>query len=1049
MRICHIADVHWRGLTRHAEYKKTFEDLANDLRSKNVDVIFIGGDIFHTKTSGISPEYIDVMAWWFDTLASIAPVHIILGNHDGNLVNLTRQDAISPIITALKSDQISLYKKSGVFPIGPGVNLCVLSIFDLEGWKDVKPVKGEINVACFHGPLKGSKSEEGWEFDSDLGVEDFRSYDFVLLGDIHAQQFLDYRPCKDGTTKPWIGYPGSTIQQNYGETIDGHGYLLWDIKAVDDFDVEFIKLPNHHPFVTIDWDDNIKKTCQKYPSQSRFRIRSPSHIPQKEARAITAWLLNRGALEVVFKTEQEKSKILLAEESQRLIQDVRNVDALLGYMKKYSEFVSYSLSKEDWADIEKIVRDVIKTIVDDNEIARHTKWSLKSMEWDNLYAYGENNSIDFAKLNGIIGVLGPNRSGKSSIVGTMAYGLFNTTDRGSAENLRVVNERKPYGLVKMDVISNIGDYYLERQTVKKENRKGSISAPTTLNFYSRAGSNKDLEEMNGEQRKDTEKVIRKLLGTFDDFQLTGLSRQGDLNRFINEGSTQRKAILTKFLDLDYLERLHEMIKSDMNNLKYTSKGLYDNHELKIKNAKADLTNASTNLSEKEIKLEEVKSKIDDLKRTYADATDGSQPVTAEDLAAQELIVKKYTSDLKHREEDIKGLNDQLVILQEKREKIENLERDYDLEELKRQYREQLSMETELAQKKAKYEREHDLLIAKEKSVKKLLEVPCGDSFPTCKYIRDSHQDKLTIKEQKARAQEALDLLDSVKRALVSVKNQNLGDKITKLEKLKHALVTINIQINESESKKIRFEGEVQTLSSKLQESSDRLDDLKLSSASDVGLKYSKIKKDIESYQSQAVILEREVRGLYSEKGKFEHELQSLQKTREESEKTLGIIKIYEFVTQSLSKKGIPALILRSQLPIINEEVEKILQGTFEFSVEFELDDDLNSMDIVLNYGDSKRYIEMCSGMEKTIAAIAIRVALINITSLPKPDFLILDEGFGTLDPLQIEPCGRLLQSLKNYFRFVMVITHVDPLKDYIDDSIEVTRKEKDSYVSYT
>jgi DNA repair exonuclease SbcCD ATPase subunit len=159
--------------------------------------------------------------------------------------------------------------------------------------------------------------------------------------------------------------------------------------------------------------------------------------------------------------------------------------------------------------------------------------------------------------------------------------------------------------------------------------------------------------------------------------------------------------------------------------------------------------------------------------------------------------------------------------------------------------------------------------------------------------------------------------------------------------------------------------------------------------------------------------------------------------------------MYEFVTQSLSKKGIPALILRSQLPIINEEVEKILQGTFEFSVEFELDDDLNSMDIVLNYGDSKRYIEMCSGMEKTIAAIAIRVALINITSLPKPDFLILDEGFGTLDPLQIEPCGRLLQSLKNYFRFVMVITHVDPLKDYIDDSIEVTRKEKDSYVSYT
>ena len=80
MRICHIADVHWRGLTRHAEYRKTFEDLANDLQGKNIDVIFIGGDIFHTKTSGISPEYIDAMAWWFDTLQKIAPVHITHGS---------------------------------------------------------------------------------------------------------------------------------------------------------------------------------------------------------------------------------------------------------------------------------------------------------------------------------------------------------------------------------------------------------------------------------------------------------------------------------------------------------------------------------------------------------------------------------------------------------------------------------------------------------------------------------------------------------------------------------------------------------------------------------------------------------------------------------------------------------------------------------------------------------------------------------------------------------------------------------------------------------
>lgn len=1048
MKIAHIADIHWRGMTRHAEYRKSFEDFIENVKDKNVDMIFVGGDIFHTKTSGISPEYIDIITWWFDALAKVAPVHVILGNHDGNLVNLSRQDAISPILSALHSDRIFLYKKSGTYPLRDGVNLCVMSVFDLESWKDVKPVEGDINIACYHGPIKGATNDDGWAFDSDLGVDDFKSYDFVLLGDIHTQQYLGYRPCADGTNRPWIGYPGSTIQQNYGESVEGHGYLLWDIRKRDDFDVEFINLPNHHPFVTLDWEANVKKSCTKYPAKSRFRIRSQSHIPQKEARGINNWLVNRGALEVVFKVDQEKSRVMLADESQRLMNDVRNIDALLEYMKKYAKYVSYKISKEDWIEIEKIVRNVVQAVADDNEIVRHAKWTLKNMEWDNLFSYGENNDINFSKLNGIIGVFGPNRSGKSSIVGTLTYGLFNMTDRGSIKNLAVVNERKSYGLVKMDVSSTQGEYYLERQTVKKENKKGDVTAPTVLNFYSR-NSSEDLADMSGEERKDTEKVIRKLIGTFEDFQMTGLSRQGDLNRFISEGSTQRKAILTKFLDLDYLEKLHEIIKSDMNNHKYSTKGLYENYDVKIVEAKASLKTAAQQLVEQEHQLQIIRSKIEDLKRSYADSSEGSRLVTAEDVASQEAILKRFEKDLNVKNYELKKLDENLVLLRTKKERIDELDKEYDLDDLKRQYRDQLTMETELAQKRAKYEKELDVLTAKDKSVKKLLEVPCGESFPTCKYIRDSHMDKQTIDDQRTKVKEALSLLDSIKKVLLDVKSLNLQDKITKLEKLKDAHTTISMQIKDHESNRHVVDTTISSLSLKVFEAKDRLDDLQLLASSDLGKKCSKIKNELELVQSSASTLEREVRNLYSEKGKCELELQNLETSRDHAQKMLGTIKIYEFVTQSLSKRGIPALILRSQLPIINEEVEKILRGIVDFEIEFELDEDLNSMDIFVSYGDSKRYIELCSGMEKTIASIAIRVALINITSLPKPDFLILDEGFGTLDPVQIEPCGRLLQSLKKFFRFVIIITHVDQLKDYIDNSIEITRKEKDSHVSHS
>ena len=158
--------------------------------------------------------------------------------------------------------------------------------------------------------------------------------------------------------------------------------------------------------------------------------------------------------------------------------------------------------------------------------------------------------------------------------------------------------------------------------------------------------------------------------------------------------------------------------------------------------------------------------------------------------------------------------------------------------------------------------------------------------------------------------------------------------------------------------------------------------------------------------------------------------------------------MHELVSNAFSKKGIPLLITKSQLPLINNEVAKILQGIVDFTIEVESDEDTDSLEIYINYGDSKRIIELCSGMEKTISALALRVAMINISSLPKPDFFIIDEGFGTMDSSGVEACARLLTSLKQYFKIVIVITHVDGIKDSADYVLEITKNEKDSRMEF-
>lgn len=212
LKIAHIADVHIRGLSRHAEYREVFSAFAADVKSQQVDHIFVGGDIFHTKTSGISPEYIDFMTWWLTSMSEIAPVHLTLGNHDGNLVNLSRQDAVSPIVEALNNSRVILYKRSGVYEFAPGYNWCIFSLFDEEGWSAVKPVPGKVNIACYHGPVYGATTETDWLVEEGLSIEFFEEYDLVLLGDIHRMQYLSARQVELEIDESDLHkYPGAEI----------------------------------------------------------------------------------------------------------------------------------------------------------------------------------------------------------------------------------------------------------------------------------------------------------------------------------------------------------------------------------------------------------------------------------------------------------------------------------------------------------------------------------------------------------------------------------------------------------------------------------------------------------------------------------------------------------------------------------------------------------------------------------------------------------------------------------------------------------------------
>ena len=108
----------------------------------------------------------------------------------------------------------------------------------------------------------------------------------------------------------------------------------------------------------------------------------------------------------------------------------------------------------------------------------------------------------------------------------------------------------------------------------------------------------------------------------------------------------------------------------------------------------------------------------------------------------------------------------------------------------------------------------------------------------------------------------------------------------------------------------------------------------------------------------------------------------------------------------------------------------------------------NNIELYIDYGDSSRKIETGSGMEKSISSLALRVALLNISSLPKTNMFIIDEGFGVLDENNLEACNRFLISLKRFFKNIILISHIDSVKDTVDNLLEITSSGANSKVVY-
>ena len=263
-KIYHIADVHVRNVKRHKEYELVFKRLYSYIKKTKTQnsVIYVAGDIVHAKTD-MSPELVAVVSDFFRRLSDLAPTLVITGNHDCNLNNSHRMDALSPIVKALNHPRLHYLKDNGIYLIS-GVHFNVLSVFD----KPVDYIKadsfeGDYKIALHHGSVHNASTDAGFTLsNTHVTTKMFEGHDLVLLGDIHKPQYLD----EDRT----IAYAGSLIQQNHGEAL-GHGIMVWDLETKK---CEFVEIQNDYGYYTYHVEDGkILNPSDKIPIRPRLRLK--------------------------------------------------------------------------------------------------------------------------------------------------------------------------------------------------------------------------------------------------------------------------------------------------------------------------------------------------------------------------------------------------------------------------------------------------------------------------------------------------------------------------------------------------------------------------------------------------------------------------------------------------------------------------------------------------------------------------------------------------------------------------------------------------------
>ena len=1033
--IHHISDVHIRNLKRHAEYEQVFERLYEKIKQNREDsIIYIGGDIAHSKTD-MSPELVDQTSRFLKSLSEICPTIVITGNHDCNLNNLNRLDVLTPIINNLNLPNLHYLKRSGVYDIAD-MSFVVWDVWeDEEDYIKASDFEADTKVVLYHGTVDRSKTDVGFSLPGKVTIDYFDGYDLGLIGDIHKRQYLD----KEKT----IAYCGSLIQQNHGESI-GHGYLLWEVETKKS---EYIEIPNDYGYYTIDIDKGIVPDVKGMPKKARLRVRvsNTNGIELKKALAI---IHHRYGIKDVTITKVDRRDVGNSD-SEMVIGDVNDTDYQYELIEDYLKR-NHAITDETLVKIKKL-NEEINNELPPARVKRNINWKLKHFEFSNMFCYGENNYVDFTQLDGIVGMFAPNASGKSTLLDALSFCLFDITSR-TTRAASVLNNRKNNFYCKVNFEVGGLDYFIERKASKRA-RDGHVKV--NVNFWMIDDKGQTIS-LNGDQRRTTNYNINQVVGTYEDFILSTLSTQNNFTVFIDKTQKERKELLSTFMGTDIFDSLYQSANDKISEtqtlLRDFSKVDYSKNLAELQKQTTLLQVKQTDLLSKKEKQVEKQNKLNNkiikLTKKLKVVDDNIQDIDKleKDLISQSSDFKEVVKDI---DKTFSEFNDISNLLDE----IETTITQYESDNINEQYSEFQTLQ----QSRDEFQIEIDKLKVEVRNkldkTEKLKGVTWDEDCEHCMsnpLTIDARETEKNLEKDKELAAAYLEKKNKMDKEIEAL-NPIIEQK-EKYDGYKSSLVEAEFRERELKTNLQYFKERKKNINSSIETIEQ---DIKQYNEQKSNIKYNKkIKEDIQVVQNDLddvedviVNLTSDITEVHADIKVGDSEMKNINNKIKEIEELENKNQAYRYYLDAVRRDSVPYELLEKAIPTIEGEINNILGQLVDFQMSLEMDGKNINSNIV--YDDVNQWpLELSSGMERFISSLAMRVGLINVSNLPRSNFLAIDEGWGTMDSDNINSVYNLFQYLKTQFQFALIVSHVDSMRDAVDTLLEITKDTEYSKIKF-